>query len=81
MSKSKIALNNKKLAGNKIQSHDQSVTKAKLHKIGALLPQMSEDKGTVIGIIGALAILLALISLKKPKENKKRLINLINLFY
>lgn len=71
MSKSKIALNNKKLAGNKIQSHDQSVTKTKLHKIAALLPQTGENKDTVIGIIGTLAILLALISLKKPKENKK----------
>lgn len=71
MPKSKIALNTKKLAGNKIQSHDQLVTNTKLHKIAALLPQTGEDKDTVIGIIGALAILLALISLKNPKENKK----------
>ena len=71
MPKSKIALNNKQLAGNKIQLHDQLVTKTKLHKTAALLPQMGEDKNTVIGIIGALAILLALISFKKTKENKK----------
>lgn len=71
MPKSKITLNNKKLATNKIQLYDQSVTNTKLHKTATLLPQMGEDKGTVIGIIGVLAILLALISLKKPKENKK----------
>ena len=71
MLKSKIALSSKKLAVNKIQLHDQSETKTKLHKIAALLPQTDEDKGTVIGIIGALVILLALISFKKPKENKK----------
>lgn len=71
MPKSKIALKNKKSVVNKVQSHDQSVTKTKLHKIATLLPQTGENKDTVIGIIGALAILLALISLKKPKENKK----------
>ena len=71
MPESKIALSSKKLVVNKIQSHNQSVTKTKLHKIAALLPQTGEDKGTVIGIIGALIILLALISFKKPKENKK----------
>lgn len=71
MPKSKIALHNKKLAGNTIQSHDQSVTKTKPHKAAVLLPQTGEDKDTAISIIGALAILLALISFKKPKENKK----------
>ena len=69
--KSKIALSSKKLVVNKIQLHNKSVTKTKLHKIAALLPQTGEDEGTVIGIIGALVILLALISFKKPKENKK----------
>lgn len=57
----------RKLAVNKIKSRDQSETKTKLHKIAALLPQTSGNKGTVIGIIGALLILLALISFKKPK--------------
>lgn len=71
MPKSKIALNNKKLVVNKVRSHDQLVTKNKLHKTTALLPQTGKDKDTVIGIIGALAILLALISFKKSKENKK----------
>lgn len=71
MPESKISLNSKKLVVNKIQLHNKSVTKTKLHKIAALLPQTGEDKGTVIGIIGALVILLALISFKKPKENKK----------
>lgn len=71
MPKSKIALSNKKLAVNKIQLHNKSETKTKLHKIAALLPQTSEDEGTIIGIIGALVILLVLISFKKPKENKK----------
>ena len=71
MPKSKIALNNKKLAINKIQLRDQSTTKIKLHKTATLLPKTGEDKGTVIGIIGALVILLALISFKKTKENKK----------
>lgn len=71
MPKSKIALNKKKLALSKVQSHDQAATKTKLHKTAALLPQTGEDKDTVIGIIGALAILLALIGLKTPKENKK----------
>lgn len=71
MTKSKIALSSKKLAVNRIQLHNKSVIKTKLHKIAALLPQTGEDKGTVIGIIGALVILLSLISFKKPKENKK----------
>ena len=71
MPKAKIVSNNKKLAVNKIQLHNQSVTKTKLHKTAALLPQTGEDKDTIIGIIGALTILLALISLKNPKENKK----------
>lgn len=71
MPKSKIALSSKKLAVNKMQLHNKSVIKTKLHKIATLLPQTDEDKGTVIGIIGALVILLALISFKKPKENKK----------
>ena len=70
MDQTKIA-NSKKLAANKIQLHDQSETKTKLHKIVALLPQTGEDKGTVIGIIGALVILLALISFNNSKENKK----------
>lgn len=60
-------VSSKKLAVNKIQLHNQLVTKTKLHKIAALLPQTSGNKGTVIGIIGALLILLALISFKKPK--------------
>ena len=64
-------VSSKKLAVNKIQLHNQLVTKTKLHKNATLLPQTSGNKGTVIGIIGALLILLALISFKKPKENKK----------
>lgn len=71
MPKSKITSTNKKLAANKIQSHDQSAIKTKLHKTATLLPQTGEDKDTTIGIIGALAILLALINFKKPKDNKK----------
>lgn len=75
MPKSKITLSNKKLAVNKIQLYNQLVTKNKLHKIAALLPQTGEDKGTVIGIIGALVILLALISFKKKKQKKIKKIN------
>ena len=71
MPKSKIALKNEKSVANKIQSHDQSANKTKLHKTATLLPQTGEDQDTVIGIIGALAILLALIGFKKTKENKK----------
>ena len=70
MLKYKIALSSKKLVVNKIQLHNKSVTKTKLHKITALLPQTGEDKGTVIGIIGALVILLSLISVKKPKDDQ-----------
>lgn len=71
MPKSKIALNNKELAVNKIQLHAQSIAKTKPHKAAVLLPQTGENKDAVIGIIGALAILLALIGLKKPKDKEK----------
>lgn len=71
MSKPKIALNNKELTVNKIQSHAQSIAKTKPHKTAALLPQTGENKDTAIGLIGALAILLALIGLKKPKDKEK----------